>query len=1048
MFPLPVLVEILLNGTWTDITSFAYIRDGVTITGGRVDENSTPSPATVTLTLNNTDGRFSPNYTGGAYYPYLVRNTQLRLSVQNATSSSGNTYTGYRFWGKVADWPPQSDVTGIDVFCQITASGPFRQLNQGGGKGSALTRYYGTLTGQQAPIAYWPCEEGLLSSAMGAGLSSSTLITGVLSGGSAMTVTQGKPTWKAIVFNGSAPVPVINRSTWDGLTGSFGASGNDVYNTPGTYTWVASTTTVDCRCTGSGAGGGNGQNGGAQRIAGGAAEFAREATLAVTPGNSYTFTVPAGGQGGVGGYGLGESPGQDGAAMVFAGDAVTVTANGGKGGRATSFSNGAGGTGSANTNHFNGGIGARTTGGTSAGGAGGGSSGGTASAGHNGSANSGSTGGAGGTAVAGGGAGGRGGNTGNNAAQAQPGSTGATPGGGGGSGGTNLGTNWKDIGGNGGPGQLQLVYTPPAGPPVAVMRFVLNVPAHSGQDNGELIRFYLGGSGTNPIDQVRVIYGKGSGGRLKLQGYNATPALLFDSGFTSFSADGNTLLVSIELVPSGSGVNWKLTAIKTDTTTPRAYTVATVSGTQASSTLGNVSECTVGNNGDITKTSISHISVQYALIDLRTVYRALNGHDQEMGIDRFIRLANEQALDNEIKWRETQDHWGFETGTQSWVGTNCSLGITTNVITAPVAAYQLYTAWPPEGVQALLITASGAGQPSASSPTGTSGQWVLGARTNTSNDGDVVSVAAEVFAPTLRNNLYIGLAWYNGAGTFLSQSNSSDTVVVAGEIATLQVSYSAPYQAQYFAVVVGNHAVDASGILLYVDNVRFHAQMGPQTRKEYKEFLEEIEDLDQGILEEAKDGYGLKYRTRISLINQSPAVTLDYSQNDISLPFLPQFDDQKIKNDITAHRHKGSRVRVSLDGSGNMSTQMIGRYRKTLKVIAHDDAQLAALAAHLLNLGTVQDERYPTITVDLTRAALAGTHIATLMSAVASVEPGDYVQVTNLPFWLPTSTTKQIVLGYTEVLGADSGGNWMWTITWNCAPESPYELTITSLRRW
>ena len=214
MFPLPVLVEILLNGTWTDITSFAYIRDGITITGGRVDENSTPSPATVTLTLNNTDGRFSPNYTGGAYYPYLVRNTQLRLSVQNATSSSGNTYTGYRFWGKVADWPPQSDVTGIDVFCQITASGPFRQLNQGGGKGSALTRYYGTLTGQQAPIAYWPCEEGLLSSAMGAGLSSSTLITGVLSGGSAMTVTQGKPTWKAIVFNGSAPVPVINRSTW------------------------------------------------------------------------------------------------------------------------------------------------------------------------------------------------------------------------------------------------------------------------------------------------------------------------------------------------------------------------------------------------------------------------------------------------------------------------------------------------------------------------------------------------------------------------------------------------------------------------------------------------------------------------------------------------------------------------------------------------------------------------------------------------------------------------------------------------------------------
>ena len=226
LFPLPVMVELLINGSWQDITTYVYLRDPIVITGGKTQEGDKAQPATCTMTLNNRDGRFSPSYASGAFYPYLLRNVQLRVSVVAAQSSSGNSYTGYRFWGEVSTWPPLSDISGKDVYVQVQASGPLRRIRAHGGKGSALTRYYQTLLDPYAPIAYWPCEEDPDTSIIGAGID----------GGTTMTVTTGTPKWKAISdFNGSAPIGVINKSTWDGFTGSFGSSGNDIFSAPGTY---------------------------------------------------------------------------------------------------------------------------------------------------------------------------------------------------------------------------------------------------------------------------------------------------------------------------------------------------------------------------------------------------------------------------------------------------------------------------------------------------------------------------------------------------------------------------------------------------------------------------------------------------------------------------------------------------------------------------------------------------------------------------------------------------------------------------------------------
>ena len=963
LFPLGITVELLINGTWTDVSAYLLQRDNIQIAGGRTARSDTAQPAQVTLTFKNGDGRFSPNNASGPYFPYLKRNVQLRVSVSD-TSSSGNFYSGYRGWFEVAAWPPQSDISGNDVFVQVTANGPLRRIRKGGGKGSALTRYYASLTGGLAPIAYWPGEEDPDTTIIGAGID----------GGTNMAVTSGTPKWKTGSFNGSAPVGVLNGSTWDGLTGSFGSSGDDIFSTPGTYTWTSPVTgNITVRVWGPGDKGiANGFNGGA------GGEFASTTVMPVTAGTGYTFTVPAG---------------SSQTATSFTGDsATTVTANPGIGSTAPV--------------HHNGGNGGTGNGNAGGGGAG---SGGTAAAGNNGGNASGTTGGTGAAAVTGGGPGGAG-------SYSSPGSMPATgPGGGGGGGGSRF---YAAPGGAGAAGKAEFIYTPTSTPTNNVVRFLMSTPSWGGNTNKVLLRILTSGT----VGCLEVSFNS-TAQLLVLKGFSTVGGTLLFTGSLTHNVGSLTLLVSAELAASGANVAWRLAMIKPSGNAD----FDSVSGTLTTATLGNVSEVIAGPNGDITKTAVGHISVQYAFQGLTKVSRALGGHETEMGIDRFARLCSEQALDNAVEFNETADHWGFETGTQSWATTNCS--ITQSSVTAP--------GWPSYGSHSLRLSATGgAGTWSAQSPGGTSGQPVL--------PGDRVSAAADVYAPAALGVVQCNILWFNTAGTFLSTAGGATLVMAAGDVGTVTVAGIAPATAAFFSVQVADAETKGAGTLLYTDHVRVHPQMGVQTRKEYHQFLEEIEDLDQGIMKEARELWGLKYRTRIRMINQPVAVVLSYGM--LSPPLAPVLDDKFTKNDITVVRHKGSKVRVTLS-SGTMSVLEppagTGRYRKRLKVVAKADEQLLALAAHLLALGTVSDERYPAITINMARCGIAGNAMAPLMSAIAGVEIGDRIQVTGLPSWMPSSSIDQLVIGYQETIGP-----YTWTISWNCIPYSAYIQATTSLRRW
>jgi hypothetical protein len=347
IFPTGVLgvkVEFLLNGTWTDVTTYCYQRDGsvnIEITSfGRPDETQDKiQAAQMTLQVNNRNGTFSPKNTSSIFYPFIGRNVQVRVSV-TAFSTSLVYYSGYRFWGECSVWPVEWDLTGTDVWVNITVGDVLRRYLQGELIGSALKRFYLLKTDSTAPVTLWACDEG----------TGGTFFANQVNPANTMTWSGSPQLASDTAFLGCDPAPQINKSTWTGSTGSYSGSGTALYTTPGTYSWVApgGVNQATAECWGAGGGGGINDGGG-----GGGGEYAKETNAAVTAGTAYALTVGTAG-----------NTASAGGNSTWAGDAVTVTAHGGLGGASNSGSGGGPGTGSTNVTHHDGGSGAASGSGT------------------------------------------------------------------------------------------------------------------------------------------------------------------------------------------------------------------------------------------------------------------------------------------------------------------------------------------------------------------------------------------------------------------------------------------------------------------------------------------------------------------------------------------------------------------------------------------------------------------------------------------------------------------------------------------------------------
>jgi len=209
--------------------------------------------------------------------------------------------------------------------------------------------------------------------------------------------------------------------------------------------------------------------------------------------------------------------------------------------------------------------------------------------------------------------------------------------------------------------------------------------------------------------------------------------------------------------------------------------------------------------------------------------------------------------------------------------------------------------------------------------------------------------------------------------------------------------------------------------------------MGQQEAATLMDLLTECEQVDGGILFEPRDAFGLAYRPR-SVLYEQTGPTLDYEQGHIAAPFEPVDDDREVRNDVTVSRPSGSSARRTVD-EGPLSTlpppDGVGTYTEDVTLNVYTDDQLPDQAGWLAHLGTWDEVRFPSVTVNL--AASAYTSDPDLHADAAGLDIGDLVTVDGLPVWMPPDPVAELVRGTTETITEHQ-----WAISYTATPGGPY----------
>ncbi|MFD7093401.1 carbohydrate binding domain-containing protein [Streptomyces xanthophaeus] len=79
--------------TWTDISQWVDLADRIRITRGASDELAQTQPSTMSLTLDNDDGRFTSGLSTSPYYPYVRPNCLVQLGVVTVAKNYARSVT-------------------------------------------------------------------------------------------------------------------------------------------------------------------------------------------------------------------------------------------------------------------------------------------------------------------------------------------------------------------------------------------------------------------------------------------------------------------------------------------------------------------------------------------------------------------------------------------------------------------------------------------------------------------------------------------------------------------------------------------------------------------------------------------------------------------------------------------------------------------------------------------------------------------------------------------------------------------------------------------
>ena len=164
--------------------------------------------------------------------------------------------------------------------------------------------------------------------------------------------------------------------------------------------------------------------------------------------------------------------------------------------------------------------------------------------------------------------------------------------------------------------------------------WLMEVPGAGEFNTAEIARFATSGT----IAAVVIRYG--TGGTLTPTFYAGDGSVLGGGGPVSFAVNGQLLLVWVSLAPDGSGgVNWEIATV-----VPGATTASTASGNIGSATIGAVTRVGLAGSGQLTTTAFGHVAVQAVAGDLTVLGGPLNAWDLELAGNRISRICSEEGI--------------------------------------------------------------------------------------------------------------------------------------------------------------------------------------------------------------------------------------------------------------------------------------------------------------------------------------------------------------------------------------------------------------------
>lgn len=207
--------------------------------------------------------------------------------------------------------------------------------------------------------------------------------------------------------------------------------------------------------------------------------------------------------------------------------------------------------------------------------------------------------------------------------------------------------------------------------------------------------------------------------------------------------------------------------------------------------------------------------------------------------------------------------------------------------------------------------------------------------------------------------------------------------------------------------------------------------MGVQAIDTLVNLLEMCETTDRGMLMEPRSCLGVGYRTPLSMYNQAPGASVSYTAAQLDQAFASTCDDLLTVNDVTVSNTDGSSARQVLSAgplSVNAPPNGVGRVDGEIQVNAATDGQLPGIAQWTLHVSTDAHDRFPVIPFNLARSETG--------FAVASLDIGALLAITNPPQWLQPDEIDQLCAGFTETFGPFP----LWQIDVNGIPAYPYTI--------